>query len=168
MTESEEKYLAFISCSRDMEPAQERCLASVVRGRACAEEAEEAARERELAVRRSGSTNSRSNLSISSQTRESLRMLVSVTVSLFRSLSFKVVFLFKLSQKEVSSEFSSTAFSLRSPSNLEILSFPFLAEMGSKELKVKLLDSFLFFRSKTSPVLLALKFDINSLPSFTN
>ena len=88
-------------------------------------------------------------------------MLVSVTVSLFRSLSFKVVFLFKLSQKEVSSEFSSTAFSFRSPSNLEILSFPFLAEMGSKELKVKLLDSFLFFRSKTSPVLLALKFDIN-------
>ena len=77
-------------------------------------------------------------------------MFDSVTVSLFITLSLKVVFLFRLSQNEVSSEFSSTLFNLLQVPNFEIFSFPFFDEIGSNEENVKLLLSFFGFFSEIS------------------
>ena len=77
-------------------------------------------------------------------------MLVSVTVSFFITLSLNVVFLFKLSQNEVSSEFSSTLFNLLQVSNFEILSFPFFDEIGNSDENVKLRLNFFGFFSEFS------------------
>ena len=77
-------------------------------------------------------------------------MFDSVTVSLFITLSLKVVFLFRLSQNEVSSEFSSTLFNLLQVPNFEIFSFPFFDEIGSNEENVKLLVNFFGFFSEIS------------------
>ena len=65
----------------------------------------------------------------------------SVRVFLFNIFSFRVRFRFNVSQKYVSSEFSSTTFSLVDSSNLDIFSFPFLAERIEEN--DKLLASFL-------------------------
>ena len=99
------------------------------------------ARLRELGVFFTGSTNSLSNLSISLQTIESLLIEVSVTVFLFKTFSLRVLFLLSVSQKDVSSEFSSTHFNLFDSSNFDIFSFPFL--VGRIEENERLLTSFL-------------------------
>ena len=64
-----------------------------------------------------------------------------MTVFLFKTLSFSVLFRFSVSQKDVSSEFSSTLFSLGDSSNFDIFSFPFF--VGRIEENDKLLVSFL-------------------------
>jgi len=77
----------------------------------------------------------------------------------------KVVFRLRLSQKEVSSEFSSTLFNFLSPSNLDIFNFPFLLPIdGRMEENVRLLvnfrgDLFSELMSSLLTLLLLLVFD---------